>query len=498
VPVIMLVEGVLHSSNADHPALALAKEFGIFPQGWDGRPIVFSHPKNGEEPISANNPDLWENDVIGFLFNSGMKGKKKLRSYMYLNKSKTPKDVLKAFEDGDTVEVSTGLYALEEKTEGLFEGKEYKTIWRNVVPDHLAVLPLGSVGACSVSDGCGAPRLNSEGSPMPAATPAQQPQSQAAAPKQNCGTCDERLYDNLDKALSAFFLRSETSGLQSNELSDVDKRKALELALVEAYDSGWCYILALFSGTVVYAHFNVQDYSWVLYQRSYSVAEGGVVSLGADVSEVRPETKYVPLVIAVDQPVTSSATATMEGTHMSRPVQQQGQGQPAQPQQQATQPAAQQPASQPAVQQPVQQEQPVQPQAQQPVASAAEPKKAASLKELRDMASPEVQQQLDIIVKANTDRAAALIKSLEGKVGLSADDLKTLTLENLEKMAAKIVGAGTSATAPVDYSGGAGAQHQQAAQPGDTQEANFTPVTPMFTQDTKIESGAERPSRKAA
>lgn len=140
----------------------------------------------------------------------------------------------------------------------------------------------------------------------------------------------------------------------------------------------------------------------------------------------------------------------------------------------------------------------MQPQAQQPVASAAEPKKAASLKELRDMASPEVQQQLDIIVKANTDRAAALIKSLEGKVGLSADDLKTLTLENLEKMAAKIVGAGTSATAPVDYSGGAGAQHQQAAQPGDTQEANFTPVTPMFTQDTKIESGAERPSRKAA
>src|SRR5258705_4095125 len=163
VPAVILVEGVLWSSNSDHPALAMAEEFGIFPQSWDGRPVVYNHPKENGSPVSANSPKQWEANVIGQLFASTVKSrgkKKKLTTYMWLDKEKTPEEVFSTLEAGESLEVSTGLYALEEKTDGIYDGEEYKSIWRNIVPDHLAVLPKGSIGACSIEDGCGAPRTN--------------------------------------------------------------------------------------------------------------------------------------------------------------------------------------------------------------------------------------------------------------------------------------------------------------------------------------------------
>jgi hypothetical protein len=386
------------------------------------------------------------------------------------------------------------LWSLEEDKEGFFNGKEYKKIWRNIVPDHLAVLPIGSQGACSVQDGCGAPRLNSEAQMNPTNQTNQTSQSVVNQPasnpalQENCEACEQRVRDNTKKAIGAFLAKG---GLQTNELSDVDTRTALEAALGEAYDgNGWCYILAVFSEKVVYTHFNPAEYSFETYQRSYSVAEGGAVSLGADVSEVRPETKYVPLVIAVDQPV------TMEGNDMSKQNQQaQAPASPAanaQPQAAAAAPASQPAAPAESAQQAQQAQAPVQ--AAQPAANA-EPKKAASLDELRAMASPEVLKQLDAIIKAQSDRAAALIKSLEGKIGLSADELKALPMESLEKMATKL--NGQQPGQQVDFSGAAGASVQQnAAAQG--AEPNFTPATPLFTQGGTVSVGAEKQQQKAA
>ena len=159
VPAVILVEGVLFSSNAEHPALALAEEFGIFPQSWDGRPVVYNHPKLNGEACSANSPAVWESDVIGLLFNSNTLGTR-LRSSMWLNKDKTPPEIITILEEGGTLEVSTGIYALEEESEGTYNNEGYEVIWRNIVPDHLAILPPGTIGACSIADGCGAPRLN--------------------------------------------------------------------------------------------------------------------------------------------------------------------------------------------------------------------------------------------------------------------------------------------------------------------------------------------------
>jgi hypothetical protein len=487
VPTVMLVEGVLHSSNAPNPALALASEFGIFPQGWDGRPVVYGHPQANGEPTSANSPQVWEDQVIGHLFGSGMKGKKKLRTYMWLDKEKAPKAELEALERGESVEVSTGLYALEEHVEGDFEGKQYKSIWRNIVPDHLALLPMGSVGACSIEDGCGAPRNNlsfsySKDTPMSPSPQVAAAVVTTAAPL-NCDKCVKEIKDSTLKALKNFFT---SAGLQTNELSDTDRRTALEAALGAAYtDTGFCMILAVFAQNLVYAHLNMDTWEWHTYQRTYSVAEGGAISLSADVTEVRPETKYVPLVIAVAQPTTNAGDPAMSTSNPN--------GAAAQPAANAAQPQV--PAAQPAVQ-------PVQPAAQPTAQPAAEPqvnaevKKAKNLQELMEMAEPAVKEQLQGIIKSNTDRAAALIKALEGKIGLSAEELKVFSLDNLEKMAAKL----NVAPPPADFSGAAGGavNTNAAAAINGGGQLDFTPATPMFAENLTPPVKQQAPQRQAA
>jgi len=314
----------------------------------------------------------------------------------------------------------------------------------------------------------------------------------AAQPQQNCAKCAEQVQANTRKALESFFAKS---GLQTNELSDTDKRSAVEMALSEAYDgNGWCMILAMFSDTVVYAHMDPQSYKWEVYQRTYSVAEGGAISLGSDITEVRAETKYVPLVITVEQTTT---TTNVGAENMSKPNEAAPSG--AQPAANA-QPAVAAVAAQPVV--PAVAQVPavaaVAAAGVAPIVAAvasAEPKKAKSMEELMEMAEPNVKTQLQSIIKVNTDRAAALIKSLENKVGLDANELKSLSLEQLEKMATKLNGG-----QPIDYSGAGGgsvAANAAAAVQGNGQ-LDFTPATPVFAENEQVPAKQVVPGRKAA
>ncbi len=52
------------------------------------------------------------------------------------------------------MEVSTGLFSEIEAKPGIFKGRHYKGVVRNLRPDHLAILP-DSIGACSIADGAG-------------------------------------------------------------------------------------------------------------------------------------------------------------------------------------------------------------------------------------------------------------------------------------------------------------------------------------------------------
>lgn len=165
VPCVALVEGVLWPANAPAPELALAEEFGRFPDGWNGRPVVFDHPHINGMAVSASHPDVMEDVAFGQLFNTSL-DETKLKTEIWINNERVQRmsaevqDAVSRLKNGEMVEVSTGLFTMTEKTSGEFQGEEFEAIWRNIVPDHLAVLPEGVTGACSVEDGCGAPRAN--------------------------------------------------------------------------------------------------------------------------------------------------------------------------------------------------------------------------------------------------------------------------------------------------------------------------------------------------
>lgn len=159
VPATIIVQGVLNGE------LVPADEMAEFAERWNGRPVPLRHPTNGTgEYISSNDPAVIEQHVIGTIFNAEFLGDR-VRAEMWIDTAKVARlggeavATLQRLDAGDVVEVSTGYYAHFEEGAGTFNGQAYTGIQRNLVPDHVALLP-DEVGACSVANGCGAGRFN--------------------------------------------------------------------------------------------------------------------------------------------------------------------------------------------------------------------------------------------------------------------------------------------------------------------------------------------------
>lgn len=171
VPVVAMVEGVRMGAAQTEPELGLASEFGGVPIAWANRPLVLNHPQEDDAFVSANTPAILEAYQFGLTMNPQLKGKK-LHMEAWIDTARveslggdfqTTYDRIVAQED---VEVSVGFYSDIEEKKGRFNGQAYSAVWRNIKPDHLAVLTDGLTGACSVADGCGVPRLNQKGDDM--------------------------------------------------------------------------------------------------------------------------------------------------------------------------------------------------------------------------------------------------------------------------------------------------------------------------------------------
>lgn len=161
-PVILIREQVLNG------ILTLREEITRFVDSWNDIPVPVSHPTDSSgQYILAKSPDVIRDRVIGRLFNAVWDDEiGALRSEMWLDVQKCHDlggqalQVLKDVEAGRLVEVSTGYMANTEEISGEFNGVPYTAVARDIHPDHLAVLP-NEIGACSVRDGCGVPRVNS-------------------------------------------------------------------------------------------------------------------------------------------------------------------------------------------------------------------------------------------------------------------------------------------------------------------------------------------------
>lgn len=323
VPMVILVEGVLWPANADGPELALADEFGRFPAGWNGRPVVLGHPVIEGTPVSANSPGVLEEYAFGFLFNTRLKNSK-LLTEAWINLDRTNDlggDFVSAVErlenSEELVEVSTGLFSMNEDSQGDYNGESYTAIWRNIVPDHLAILPEGVKGACSVEDGCGAPRVSGATS-YPGARkgpgvfldsnakfkgPIMRHSQCTCTDKQKCSKCqqletnngtegaDTESQEGIFHSLMKRFGNLLSFRSNQNELSDRDTRTALELALQADNPDAYFYVIAVFDDFFVYE----EGFDYTLLRRGYTIGENGAILLGDEKVTVRPVTTFVPL-----------------------------------------------------------------------------------------------------------------------------------------------------------------------------------------------------------
>lgn len=169
VPVVALKEKILHCRNCDPSGEFIpAEEIVASYQGWEGRPITVDHPVDASgSPISANTRAALEQFAIGMFHNVEIKDDgAKLKGEMYIDVERTLKmeggeEIIARFESDRLTEVSTGYFAMRRDEYGYFDEEPYGLVQHRIVPDHLAIL-LDDTGACSLDDGCGAPRVNKE------------------------------------------------------------------------------------------------------------------------------------------------------------------------------------------------------------------------------------------------------------------------------------------------------------------------------------------------
>ena len=242
IPVIMAQEGVMN--RFFYPS----EEFDGWANTWDGVPVPINHPEIEGVAVSAKSPRIQELNSVGYVFNSKYEDKK-LKGEIYLNLEKVKKlnadYLINSFENGEIMEVSTGLYSNVEMVSGKYGDDEYDAIVRNIRPDHLALLP-NTVGACSIEDGCGA--------------------SISVNSCQCGGVC----------------------GGKKNSQKEVSK--LLNLSLEKKYNDV-VYIIDIYDNSVVYEFGKNRS----VYKESYAINDDNVVILEDDAQEVIQKTSYQAL-----------------------------------------------------------------------------------------------------------------------------------------------------------------------------------------------------------
>lgn len=321
VPVIALVEGVLQAANSPQPELVKAEEFE--PQAWNGRPVTFNHPDIAGTLVSASvSPELFEQVAVGTIFNAEVLEGKKLRVEAWIQNDKVEDQgdlAVQAFErikNNETVEISTGYFADSIPTKGKFNGEEFDAVQRNIKPDHLAILTGEAIGACSIEDGCGAPRVNEAGinececqtgEDMPETItdqakhlPDEDKKVKKKVGKKNQGEeedeDEEQDKDKEDKTKTNMSYSEMVENLphfhlqDNQDISDMDTRRAIMSALEAKGQSFWG-VVAVFSNSFVFE----KDFG-TLEKRDFSIADDGTVTIAEEGEVVRPVTEFVPVV----------------------------------------------------------------------------------------------------------------------------------------------------------------------------------------------------------
>jgi Zn finger protein HypA/HybF involved in hydrogenase expression len=160
VPVIALMEGVIHAVNAETPEFVPLSTLQKAAASWNGKPVTLGHPKKDGKQCSAAGQDIIDSHGLGFIRNSRVEGTKLLQEAC-IDKVKAKQldpDMWQRLLEDKWEEVSVGAFVVTDNKPGKYtNGKAFNGTWLDTAGDHLAFLP-GGRGACSIEMGCGAHR----------------------------------------------------------------------------------------------------------------------------------------------------------------------------------------------------------------------------------------------------------------------------------------------------------------------------------------------------
>lgn len=446
VPVVAMIEGVRFGANQKSGELGLANEFGKFTAGWNTSPVVLGHPKVDDEFVSAGDPEVLMDYHLGSVFNTQLDDDKlKMEAWLDLeakDKGDEFEDVFTRIENNETIEVSVGFFTEVESTKGTFKGQKYTGIWRNIVPDHLAFLKSGEIGACSVEDGCGTPRTNQKkGNIMPLAN-AKRAVSDLMTKKKKkgsynegaecpCGgtptdcTCAHEVVLTTQAVADDAPERAERSALRAHiieslrtqeipsDLLSSDIIRALRDMLAETHE--WSYVLGFTTEYVVYEVWKSTGYQ--SYRQDFSINSDGEVTFTSEPREVRLISKIVTVGdssgdVNVNSNPNKETTMPKEETAPK-----------AQQTEETTSAPTEAPKTEPA--------------AEQPHEPTAQAKKVLTAQEYINEAPAEIREVLQSSLALQTKRKNDLIANLKstGRCQFADEYLVAQSLETLENLA---------------------------------------------------------------
>jgi hypothetical protein len=268
-PVVMMVEGV--HSGSQGPLLHEIVELGKFPASWNGIPIVIYHPTDEDgNALSANSPDIVDNEVVGRVYNTEVDGTK-LKAEIWLDEDKlndVAPDVLASINNNEEIEVSLGMFTENEMEEGDYNGEEYIGIAHNHRPDHLAILP-DQTGACSCKDGCGIGANNKN--------------------KNNMERTKKTKTQEMLVAMNEAGYTFNKIGVNS-DVNYQERINMVNIALRSLDVSIYNYLEELYDTYLIYCKSGSGEYK--MYRQDYKINDGKVELVGAPV-EVHKKVEYV-------------------------------------------------------------------------------------------------------------------------------------------------------------------------------------------------------------
>jgi len=305
VPVIAIMEGVVWPGNAPTPEFVPASVLEFAPAGWNGKPVMMGHPAVDGEHVSANSPEVHALSKIGTIFNTHMLGKK-LRMEAWLDNERIATlggdavTTLAKVTSKEVIEVSVGAFIKLLNKTGAYNGKQFSGQWDEVVPDHLALLPEGEIGACSVAMGCGTPRVASH---RVLATEFSFEPSDPTEERSMAAI--EKTKDFMHGLFEAMRSDRVKNLLAAEDLSDRELRDKLSKAL-QATVPGFMGVLEVVPGDKTVT-FETWTEDWKIFTQSFSMNDGGEVKLKGAAAEVQPVTRFEPIV-AIGNPEQRNAS----------------------------------------------------------------------------------------------------------------------------------------------------------------------------------------------